>query len=93
MCRIINLVKTGDKIKELMIKNNLTPTDIQEYLSLSCVQSVYRWINGKSLPTVDNLFALSCLFNVSMDEIVKSDTNKTSVIIKEANIRYFVSNN
>lgn len=93
MCRIINLVKTGNKIKELMKTNNLTPVDIQEYLSLSCVQSVYRWINGKSLPTVDNLFALSCLFNVTMDEIVQSDFCNRSVIIKEPVVSYFIGNN
>lgn len=44
--------------------------DIKEYLNLTCVQSVYHWIEGKSLPSVDNLYALSTLFNVKIDDMI-----------------------
>ena len=33
------------------------------------VQSVYHWLDGKAVPSVDNLYALSVLFNVKLDDI------------------------
>ena len=48
---------------------------IQEYLGLACVQTVYRWTAGISIPTVDNLYALSRLMNISIDALVGSKSN------------------
>ena len=46
----------------LMKQQNITVKQIQEYLNLSCVQGIYHWLDGTSMPTVDNLYALSELF-------------------------------
>lgn len=70
MYPIVDSKKTGQKIKQLMLENDLTPKDIQEYLSLACIQTIYRWLNSTTIPSVDNLYALSALFHVSMDEII-----------------------
>ena len=43
---------------------------IQEYLHLSCPQSVYRWFRGKVLPSVEHLCALSKLLNVHMEDLL-----------------------
>ena len=66
----IDRYETGKRIKNLMDANNYSVKDIKEYLNLACVQSVYHWLDGKSLPTVDNFYALSVLFNVSVDSII-----------------------
>ncbi|MCD7949904.1 MAG: helix-turn-helix domain-containing protein [Erysipelotrichaceae bacterium] len=73
--RLLICKKTGQRIKELMVLNHLTPLDIQKYLSLSCVQSIYRWFSGRSIPTIDHFYALSYLFNVLIDEIIIGDKN------------------
>ena len=39
----------------------LNAADIQSCLGLSCIQSVYRWIKGVNIPSVDHLYALGCL--------------------------------
>ena len=44
--------------------------ELQEYLGLSCPQGVYQWQAGRSLPSVDNLYAVSRLWGVSMNEIL-----------------------
>lgn len=44
--------------------------DIQQYLHLSCPQSIYRWFKGKILPSVDHLSALSLLLGVHMEELL-----------------------
>lgn len=57
-------------IRKIMDCQGLTAKDVQQYLELGCVQSIYRWFDGVSMPTVDNLYALSELFKVPMDCIV-----------------------
>ena len=48
----------------------ITVQDVKVHLSLGCVQSVYHWLDGQSLPTLDNLYALSELLQVPMDMLV-----------------------
>ena len=74
MFPLIDKEKTGKKIKELMLINGYTPKDMQTYLNLSCVQSVYHWFDGSSIPTIDNLYALSELFHVTIDEMIRGNS-------------------
>lgn len=66
----INKRETGINLRRIMRMRGLSARDVQEYLGLGCVQSVYRWIDGVNLPTIDNLYALSELFQLPMDAIV-----------------------
>lgn len=77
MIPVISKRETGWNIRILMDKYNLTVKDVQEYLGLGSQQSIYHWLNGISMPTIDNLYALSSLFCVSMDDIVRG--NKSDI--------------
>ena len=68
---LIDKEATADTLKALMICRKLKPTDIQEYLGLSCVQTVYRWMEGINIPSIDHLYALRTLFGVEIDDILK----------------------
>lgn len=70
MYPIINMKATGIRLRQVMDRKNITVKDIQQYLNLSCVQSVYRWLGGHSMPTVDHLYALSELFQVPIDYLI-----------------------
>lgn len=70
MFPLINKRETGINLRRIMDRLGLSARDVQEYLGLGCVQSVYRWLDGQSMPTVDNLYALSELFHMPMDAIV-----------------------
>ena len=70
MFPIINKRETGINLRRIMDKRGLTAKDVQQYLGLGCVQSVYRWLDGISMPTIDNLYALSELFQLPIDAIV-----------------------
>lgn len=70
MFPVINKRKTGIHLRKIMDKHGITVKDVQEYLGLASVQSVYHWLNGISLPSVDNLYALSILFQLPMDSLV-----------------------
>lgn len=47
-----------------MDERGFSVKDVQQYLGLGSVQSVYHWLNELSMPAVDNLYALSYLFQV-----------------------------
>lgn len=67
---IVDVKATGKNIQKLMDMHGYDAQTIQQKLSLSCVQTVYRWLDGSNLPSIDNLYALSKLFGVTMDSIV-----------------------
>lgn len=49
MFPIINKRETGVNIRQLMDRRGVTAKNIQQYLGLGCVQSVYRWLDGISM--------------------------------------------
>ena len=70
MFPVIDKKKTGRRIRELMNARKITVLDVREGLALESTQSIYYWLNGRSLPTIDNLYALSQLLQVPMDELI-----------------------
>lgn len=73
----INKKETGVNLRRIMDMRGVKPKDLQEYLGFGCVQSVYRWLDGVSMPTVDNLYAISKMLQVPMDSIVCGNAGRT----------------
>ena len=73
MFPLINKQETGVNLRRIMDMRGIAPKDVQEYLELGSVQSIYHWINGISMPTIDNLYALSELLQVPIDAIVRGN--------------------
>lgn len=69
---VIDLAATGRNITRLRKARGLTVRDVQAWFGFEEPQAIYKWQGGKSLPTVDNLYALSTLLKVPMDEILVS---------------------
>ena len=74
-CISLDLALTGRQIHSLMIKNGYTVKELQEILGLACPQSVYKWIHGKTLPSVDNLYRMSKIFHVHMEDMLIENKN------------------
>lgn len=75
----IDLRATGENIIRLRKANGFTVRELQHYFGFGEPQAIYKWQQGKCLPSVDNLYALSRLFGVSMNEIlVQSQSNLIS---------------
>ena len=66
----INVKETGANLRRIMDARGITARDVQEYLNLASVQSVYYWWNGTNMPTIDNLYALGQLLHVPIDALV-----------------------
>jgi len=87
----INKKMTGIKIRKLMDKAGVTPAYIARYLSLGCVQTVYRWFEGVNIPTIDNLYALSSLFGVTVDDmLVGTNSGRLSDYVIDSNVRVLI---
>ena len=59
----------NEKLIRLRKINSLTQDEFAKSVGVSR-QAVYKWEWGKSLPTVDNLYALSKLFGVTIENIL-----------------------
>ena len=70
MIATIDRKATGVHLRRLMDKNDISVKQLQKELNLSSVQSVYHWLNGITLPTLDNLYSMSVLFGVAMDDMI-----------------------
>lgn len=83
---ILDMVKTGQTIKWIMKAKGYTVKDIQSFLNFSTPQAVYHWFDGKSIPTIDNLYALSDLFCIPVDAMLRG--NRSYLFIPHCDDRF-----
>lgn len=81
MYPVIDKRETGVNLRRIMDRHKMTVKDLQQFLELGSVQSIYHWLNGISLPTIDNLYALSELFQLPMDDLICG--NRTAITKSE----------
>ena len=55
---LIDVLRTGQRLKEACIKKNIEAKEIKQFLGLAAMQSIYNWFQGKALPSLDNFYAL-----------------------------------
>lgn len=70
MIPTINVEETGMQIDMLIHESEYSVRDISEGLGFETPQAVYKWMQGKTLPKLDNLVALAAILNVSIDDIL-----------------------
>lgn len=66
----IDLSATGKNIQRLRQAKGYSIRDLQRYFGFQEPQAIYKWQRGECLPSVDNLFALSVLLEVSVNDIL-----------------------
>ena len=67
---VVDMKLTGQNIASLRIKRGISVREMQHMLGFTTPQSIYKWQRGETLPTLENLAALSCILDVSMDDIL-----------------------
>ena len=65
--------ETGKHIKELLSENGFTVREVQRVMGFENPQAIYKWISGKTLPSIDNLVILSRLLHTSIEDILVID--------------------
>ena len=77
---VIDLVATGANIIRLRKERGYSVTDLQEFFWFESPQEIYKWQQGKTLPSTDNLFALSQFLEVTIEEILVAEKPKFQVL-------------
>ena len=78
----IQPVETGKRIKQLLSEQNYTIREIQGAFGFENPQAIYKWISGKSLPSLDNFVILSRLLHTSIENI----------LVIDGDISYYIGN-
>lgn len=67
---IIDMQETGKNIDRLRRERGLSVRDIQDFFGFGTVNTVYTWIRGKKLPSIDNLVILADMLGTTIDDIL-----------------------
>ena len=67
---------TGQRIRKLREERHITVKELSSFMGFSGPEAIYKWQRGDSLPTVDNLYALSKYFGCQMEEILVEDMDE-----------------
>ena len=65
--------ETGKRIKRLLLEQGYTIREIQGAFGFENPQAIYKWISGKSLPSLDNFIILSRLLHTTIEDILVID--------------------
>ena len=68
----MDIIKTGNLIKELRTEKGLTQKELAEKLNVSTA-AVSKWENGKGFPDISILEPLSAELGISITELVKGE--------------------
>ena len=66
----INLKLTGQNIATLRKQKGVTVKQLQTIFNFNHETAIYKWQQGKCLPSVDNLVVLADVLGVSIEDIL-----------------------
>ena len=67
---VLDAKATGARIKELRKARHLKVEEVARFMGFESEQAIYKWQQGRALPTLDNLAALAFICCVPIDEIL-----------------------
>lgn len=70
---MVNMTATGANIKSMMKNKGLTVSELQEMYGLNTPQSIYKWMRGDMMPSLDNLVILAHILGTTIDKIVVTE--------------------
>lgn len=73
------MVATGQNINKLRKRAGISVKQLQDVLGFNTPQAIYKWFNGVSMPTIDNLVILAAVLGVTIDEIIVVNEQGTKV--------------
>ena len=78
-------MEIGKKLKNARIEAGLTQEKAAEKIDVSS-QTISNWENEKSYPDIISVIALSDLYSVSLDELLKGDQNMAEHLEESTNV-------
>ena len=69
----VDMVRTGQNICRAMEDHGVRASDIMEACGFTTRNAVYRWMNGKSLPTIDNMVILAYMVETALQDLIATE--------------------
>ena len=66
----IDLQMTGRLLRLRLRRAGISVKQVQKAIGLECPQSIYRWLSGQALPSVENLYILHRLLGCGMEDLL-----------------------
>ena len=67
---VIDMEATGQNLCRLRNEKGYSIADLQIYLGMEYPQAIYNWQSGRNLPSIDHLYAISKLLQVTVNDIL-----------------------
>lgn len=77
-------MEIGKQLKDARIRSGLTQEKVSEKINVSR-QTISNWENEKSYPDIISVIALSNLYSVSLDDLLKGDEKMIEHLEKSTN--------
>ncbi len=68
---VIDMKATGKRILFLRLEKGFSVEDLSDFFGFTTPVAIYHWQEGKTLPTVDHLYALSLVFGTPIEGILQ----------------------
>ncbi|RDC48643.1 XRE family transcriptional regulator [Acinetobacter sp. RIT592] len=78
-------MEIGNKLKKSRLESKLTQEKVAEEIQVSR-QTISNWENEKSYPDIISVIKMSDLYNVSLDELLKGDSEMIKHLDESTNI-------
>ena len=86
----LDMQMTGQVLSHKIRKKGYTVAEIKRKLNLSCPQPIYRWFNGQTMPSIDNLYKLSMLLEVHMEDLVIPRQDEVWILHRVQNLAEYI---
>lgn len=77
----IDMELFGRKLKKTCENKHVTAAELQQFLHLGSIQAVYMWFEGKRLPNLDNLYAISKYLDIRMEELLEEGPDRREALL------------
>lgn len=67
---VIDNSLTGQHLREVCREKNISASRVHELLCLGSTQTVYDWFKGRTLPSLENMVALSVLLGYTVEDLI-----------------------
>ncbi|WP_414045291.1 helix-turn-helix domain-containing protein [Macrococcus equi] len=81
-------MNVGSQIRNYRKRMDFSQSDLADKIYVSS-QTISNWENERSYPDLHNLIALSILFDVSLDELVKGDVVEMRNVIDKSSMHHY----
>lgn len=68
--KTIDIKATGRRIHMMVNEAGISKREIQDACGFTTINPIYKWVNGKSIPSIDHLVVLADLLGVTLDELL-----------------------